>query len=279
MINKYQHIFTTTLKEMLAEQAIGKVTDNASSDSADSPFTPAEEKFLGKFDAYGTRHLGIIYSPSDIGIREFITRSGSDLNLTPEILLSLIRQDVVKIVPYTGFGQNDDYTIELQLSLNDVKGLGAEDEKAAETAKGGGAAAGGMPPEPAAPGPELAWVVKYGDVLTESALIAKRLISEKNTKKKTSKNKDIEINYEIYVDQSRMLKRLPVGFVNQLKKIIGMLDKETKNIGEKERLVADILDNLQVNFNLDLKHITTSYNFYRDQKRLQKYIDKNKSIV
>lgn len=276
MINKYQHIFTTTLKEMLAEQATGKVTDNASSDSADSPFTPAEEKFLGKFDAYGTRHLGIIYSPSDIGIREFITRSGSDLNLTPEILLSLIRQDVVKIVPYTGFGQNDDYTIELQLSLNDVKGLGAEDEKAAETAKGGGAAAGGMPPEPAAPGPENAWVVKYGDVLTESALIAKRLISEKNTKKKTSKNKDIEINYEIYVDQSRILKRLPVGFVNQLKKIIGMLDKETKNIGEKERLVADILDNLQVNFNLDIKHITTSYNFYRDQKRLQKYIDKNK---
>ena len=55
-----------------------------------------------------------------------------------------------------------------------------------------------------------------------------------------------------------------------------MLDKETKNIGEKERLVADILDNLQVNFNLDIKHITTSYNFYRDQKRLQKYIDKNK---
>jgi hypothetical protein len=164
----------------------------------------------------------------------------------------------------------------LQLSLNDVKGLGAEDEMAAETAKGGGAAAGGMPPEPAAPGPENAWVVKYGDVLTESALIAKRLISEKNTKKKTSKNKDIEINYEIYVDQSRILKRLPVGFVNQLKKIIGMLDKETKNIGEKERLVADILDNLQVNFNLDIKHITTSYNFYRDQKRLQKYIDKNK---
>jgi len=272
MINKYQHIFTTTLKEMLAEQATGKVTDNASSDSADSPFTPAEEKFLGKFDAYGSRHLGIIYSPSDIGIREFITRSGSDLNLTPEILLSLIRQDVVKIVPYTGFGQNDDYTIELQLSLNDVKGLGADDEKAAETAKGGGAAAGGMPSEPAAPGPELAWVVKYGDVLTESAIIAKRLISEKNTKKKTSKNKDIEI----YVDQSRMLKRLPVGFVNQLKKIISMLDKETKNIGEKERLVADILDNLQVNFNLDPKHITTSYNFHRDQKRLQKYIDKNK---
>lgn len=276
MINKYQHIFTTTLKEMLAEQATGKVTDNASSDSADSPFTPAEEKFLGKFDAYGTRHLGIIYSPSDIGIREFITRSGSDLNLTPEILLSLIRQDVVKIVPYTGFGQNDDYTIELQLSLNDVKGLGAEDEKAAETAKGGGAAAGGMPPEPAAPGPENAWVVKYGDVLTESALIAKRLISEKNTKKKTSKNKDIEINYEIYVDQSRILKRLPVGFVNQLKKIIGMLDKETKNIGEKERLIADILDNLQVNFDLDPKHITLSYNFYKDQQRLQKYIDKNK---
>ena len=269
MINKYQHIFTTTLKEMLAEQATGKVTDNASSDSADSPFTPAEEKFLGKFDAYGTRHLGIIYSPSDIGIREFITRSGSDLNLTPEILLSLIRQDVVKIVPYTGFGQNDDYTIELQLSLNDVKGLGAEDEKAAETAKGGGAAPGGMPEEPPVPGPENAWVVKYGDVLTESAVIAKRLISEK---KKTTKNKDIEI----YVDQSRILKRLPVGFIRQLKTIISLLDKETKTVGEKERLIADILDNLQVNFDLDPKHITTSYNFYKEQKRLQKYIDKNK---
>lgn len=277
MIKKHQHIFETTLKTMLAEQATGKVTDNASSDSADSPFTPAEEKFLGKFDANGTRHLGIIYSPTDIGIREFISRSGADLNLTPEILLNLLRQEVVKIVPYTGFGKNNDYTIELQLSLNDVKGLGAEDEKEAEKAGNEPAGGGEMTPEPMPgaeepPAPELAWVVKYGDVLTESAIIAKQLISEKKTKKSAKDTKKTEI----YADQSRMLKRLPKHFISQLKRIIDMLDQKTKTVSEKERLIADILDNLQINFNLDAKHITKSFEFHKSQKRLQKYIDKNK---
>lgn len=272
MIKKHQHIFNTTLKEMIAEQATGKVTDNAGSDSADSPFTPAEEKFLGKFDANGTRHIGLIYSPTDAGIREFISRSGADLNLTPEILLNLIRHDVIKIVPYTGFGRNNDYTIELQLSLDDVKGLGADDEKEAEKSKSsaaGGASADMSTPPPAEP--EVAWVVKYGDVLTESAKIAKRLISEKKSTKKTAKSDKTQV----FANDSRILKRLPKHFVTQLTKIIDMLDSKTKNISEKERLIADILDNLQVNFKLDPKHIEKSYEFHRTQKRLQKYINKH----
>jgi hypothetical protein len=50
----------TTLRKLIAEQAqSSNVTDNAPNSAVDSPFTPAEEKFLGKFDAYGTKHLGI----------------------------------------------------------------------------------------------------------------------------------------------------------------------------------------------------------------------------
>ena len=63
-------------------------TDNAPSDSNNSPFTPAEKKFLGKFDAYGSNQLGVIYSISDIGIREFLMRSGKDLNLNSHFNLS-----------------------------------------------------------------------------------------------------------------------------------------------------------------------------------------------
>jgi hypothetical protein len=37
-----------------------------------TPEYPAEERFLGKFDVYGSTHLGILYSISDIGVREFI---------------------------------------------------------------------------------------------------------------------------------------------------------------------------------------------------------------
>ena len=111
MISNRRHIIENTLKEMILEQAPSDSNTEAGANSDDTLFTPAEEKFLGKFDAYGTKHLGIIYSTTDIGIREFIGRSGVELGLTPEILLSLIRRDIVKLVPYTGFGKNDDYTI------------------------------------------------------------------------------------------------------------------------------------------------------------------------
>ncbi len=253
-----------TLKRLVIEQDASKVaskeTDNSTDSSIDSPFTPAEERFLGKFDAYGTTHLGIIYSPSDIGIREFIMRSGKDLNCTPEILLNMIRNKIVKIVPYTGFGRNTDYTIELQLSLNDVAGLGSEDKSKAE--------AGSAAPNPAAPPPpEVAWVVKYGNILNESALILKRLLNLQITEHKQDK-----IN--VYTDKSRLLKRFPKEFIQHMSRLLRIMDKKTKNTLEKERLIADVLDNLQINLNLSPKHIKQSYEMHKEQKRLQKFLKK-----
>lgn len=116
---------------ILKEQG-SRELNNTPSDNDYIPFTPAEKKFLGKFDAYGTTHLGIIYSTSDIGIHEFISRSGIDLNVTQDILMDLSKRGIIKIVPYTGYASDDNYTIELQLSLDDVKGWGEEDQKAAE---------------------------------------------------------------------------------------------------------------------------------------------------
>ena len=52
--------------------------------------------------------------------------------------------------------------------------------------------------------------------------------------------------------------------------------RNTKTTFERERLIADILDNLQVNFNLSAKHIRQSYDYHRSQKRLQKELEKNK---
>jgi hypothetical protein len=187
-----------------------KETDNAPSDAEVSPFTPAEEKFLGKFDAYGTTHLGIIYSPTDIGIREFLGRSGNDLNCTPGILLKLLRNKIIKIVPYTGFGRNTDYTIELQLSLDDVKGLGKEDKEKAEA----GSSASGAPTgggEAAAPAPEVAWFVPKGTLIRETNTnefdeFIKLLAEAKDTEIKPGKEKQYLISkypgIDLYVDRA-----------------------------------------------------------------------------
>jgi hypothetical protein len=262
-----------TLSKMILEQAApAKLeTDNAPADAAESPFTPAEEKFLGKFDAYGTRHLGIIYSPSDIGIREFITRSGKDLNITPEILLNLLRNKFIKLVPYTGFGRNTDYTIELQLSLNDVAGLGAADKDKAEA--GSTASGAGSPPDsaapPPAPGPEVSWVMKYGTILKESANFAKTLL-------KSPILESNKLNINVYTDNSRILNRFPKEFIYHLKRMLSTIDKKTKTTAEKERLIADILDNLQANFKLTPKNIKKSFEMHKNQKRLQKLLQNNK---
>ena len=181
--NALEHIIRTTLNQLVKEQADTQPaaieTDNAPSSAVDSPFTPAEERFLGKFDAYGTTHLGIIYSPSITGIREFITRSGKDLNVTPGILLKLFRKKIIKLVPYSGFGRNDDYTIELQLSLDDVKGLGAADkEKAEKGASASGAPMGGGDMGAAAPPPENAGFVPIGNVLKETILSENKITDD-----------------------------------------------------------------------------------------------------
>jgi hypothetical protein len=177
-MKKIDHIINTVLQTITEQEAKSdaRVTANAKSDADTSPFTPAEEKFLGKFDAYGTTHLGVIYSPTDIGIREFIARSGNDLNITPGILLNLIRNQVIKIVPYTGFGRNTDYTIELHLSLDDVKGLGKEDKEKIEAGGGDGSSAAAsaaespMPEMPSEPAPEVAGYIPSGKLIKEGVL-------------------------------------------------------------------------------------------------------------
>lgn len=271
-----EKIVVTTLKQMIREQeeATAEKKDQQTADNAPSDsiglFTPAEERFLGKFDAYGSRHLGIIYSLSTAGIREFVARSGKDLNITPEILLSLSRRKIIKFVPYSGWGRDDDYTIELQLSLNDVKGLGDQDAEQAEndTASGNAAMAGmgAMPPMPAA-GPEVAWVVKYGDVLSEAARIVSTILQRPLTEAKKS-------DIEIYKKQSRVLSQYPNQFITDLKRVIERIDRHAKTTLQKERVIADILDHLQVNLDMTPKQIKMSYQYHRDQKRLQKYLDK-----
>jgi len=265
------NIVTSTLKSMIVEQATppvtSKETDNAADDAGDSPFTPAESKFLGKFDAYGSRHIGIIYSISDIGIREFIMRSGKDLNLTPDILLNLIKNKIIKIVPYSGWGRNDDYTLELRLSLDDINGLGDADKASIEKgsdASGAPAPGGdaGAPP----PGPEVAWVVKYGDVLTESAKIVKKLISE-STNKKDHADKN-----GIYVKDSRILKTLPTAYVKHLERLIAVLSKKKHTAAQKQKLIADIIDNLAINFNITNNQIAKSFDMFKRQAKLKKYL-------
>jgi hypothetical protein len=265
MTQHVNYIVESTLKTMIME-AQPQETENSAGASNDTMFTPAEEKFLGKFDAYGTNHLGIIYSISDIGIREFIGRSGKDLNVTPQTLLSLLRKKVIRLVPYTGYGKNDDYTIELALSLNDVRGLGAEDKakiEKGESTGGGAAAAGGM--ETPMPGPEVAWVVKYGDILRESVKITKQLMTE--TKKST---KDVTVP----ADKTRVIKNLPHEFVKHLEHVIKLINKKAKTTYAKERLIADVLDVLQLNMNLTPKQINQSVQLHKSQKRLQKYMEK-----
>lgn len=180
-MKRIDYIIEKTISRLIEQDPAGaeaqgtkpKETDNAPSSAEVSPFTPAEEKFLGKFDAYGTTHLGIIYSPSDIGIREFISRSGNTFNCTPQILLKLLRNKIIKIVPYTGYGRNTDYTIELQLSLDDVKGMGAADKEKAEAGSGAsGAPAGGGAPPP----PENAGYIPKGNLISES--VKQRLLTE-----------------------------------------------------------------------------------------------------
>ena len=75
-----------------------------------SPFSEAEEKFLAKFVELGTQSLGILYTPNEVGIREFLGRSGKDFNLTPDVLSKLMKDRIISIVPYGGYARNQDYT-------------------------------------------------------------------------------------------------------------------------------------------------------------------------
>jgi len=67
---------------------------------------------------------------------------------------------------------------------------------------------------------------------------------------------------------------VPKGFTRELKRVIVSMHKKTFNKLDQERLIADILDILQLNFNLSDKQLRRSYEFHRNQKRLQKYLEK-----
>jgi hypothetical protein len=173
------NIIQTTLKQMLNEQ------EETQEEVVDA-FTVPQQKFLSSFAKAGAQHLGVIYSISEVGIREFIQRSGNQFNCTPAVLLSLLRGKFIRIVPYTGYGRNTDYTIELRLPLKAVekykdKFSDKPEGDATNTDMEGGA--------PLPPGPELAHVVKYGDILKESAKVAKKLILEKSKSKKKVQKK------------------------------------------------------------------------------------------
>jgi len=311
MNKKMQHIVESTLNQLIVEQ-----NETPNQEIETSVFSPQEQRFLGSFAAAGSKHIGILYSISEIGIREFVARSGKQYGCTPAILLSMLRDKYIKIVPYTGYGRDTDYTIELQLPLESVQQYAAllgkkdgEEDAAAggmdtSTPSGGGGGGGGLPPigdvggdldlgdaegaagapeapegeeapeeEPTEePAPEVAHVVKYGDLLRESVSIAKQLITEASkSKKKSSK----EPKVKIYTDKARILKRLPKGYVHHLTKVIETLMKRTYTKMDKERLIADILDNMQVNFDLTPKQMHRSYEFFRNQRRLQKFLDED----
>jgi hypothetical protein len=117
---------------------------------------------------------------------------------------------------------------------------------------------------PPAPTPEVAWVVKYGDVLSESAKAAKKVLLEKKS----------DNDVKIHSDKSRVLKNLPNQYVKKLEDIIKAISKNMNTTYQKERVIADILDNLQVNLDLSADQISASYNYHKNQKKLQKLIGK-----
>jgi len=268
-----EHIIYKTLNEMIMEQEEQELADANEQDEPDSIFSAAEKKFLGKFDTYASKHLGVIYSLTDIGIREFIARSGAQLECTPGLIFQLLRDKIIKIVPSGGYGTNTDYTIELQLTLADIKGFGTEKPESGAAAGGTGTPAdtaplpdaGGTPPPPLE-GPPMESVVNFKDIINESTKIAKRIVLERKKKQP----KDVEL----HINTSRILQRVPREFVYQLKRVISQMINRSKNKLDSERLIADILDVLQLNFNLTDAQIRRSYEFHKNQKRLQKYLEK-----
>ena len=320
MKTKLEYIIRNVLSEVISEQ---EQQAPGQQESGANVFNDQEKRFLGTFAKAGSQNLGIIYSISDIGIREFIARSGHQFECTPAILLTLLHDKYIKIVPYTGYGRDTDYTIELQIPIDAVQQyaslVGKSDDEPADGAPatdsgggggsfGGGGGGGGMPPpmddlggdvagdaaggddiaadggdpldietdddldtEP--PDLEVAHVIKYGDLLTESVKITKQLMLEASkSKKKSSKSKVTDI--KIHLDKSRILRRVPREFIHQLKRVIHKMKGRTFNKYEQERLIADIIDNLQLNFELSDKQILRSFEFHRNQKRLQQFLDK-----
>ena len=104
----------------------------------------------------------------------------------------------------------------------------------------------------------------YPQILRKTAKIATQLITEQRGNETFSKR----------VASSRVLNRLPAGYLTLLEKIIKNLSGKVHNTLEKEHLVADILDNLAHNFGLTPNQILKSYTFYQSQNRLKNLVKK-----
>jgi len=104
----------------------------------------------------------------------------------------------------------------------------------------------------------------YPQILQETVKIAKKLITEQRGNE----------SFTGRVAKSRVLNRLPAGYLTLLEKIIKNLSSQVHNTLDKEHLVADILDNLSHNFGLTPNQILKSYTFYRNQNRLKNLVKK-----
>ena len=248
----------------IVQEELQRIVAEQAEEVDTSPFSAEEQAFLGKFAEKGSQYLGILYSKTDIGFEEFITRAGATLNLTRPVLDNLIKNKIVSITPYGGRGRNEDYTIKLNIKLDDVmpfKGMGGDDTAAAG-AEGGAEAPEDTGAEDLDAGPSE-WIANYGDVLTETVHVAKQVLASK--KKNEAK---------IYTKSARTLQRLPKGYLRYLEQIIHILSKKVHTNSEREHLVADILDNLAYNFGLTPTQIYRSFIYYKSQNRLQRIVGK-----
>jgi len=312
-----KHLFEQVLNEILAEEENAETT----------VFTPEQQKFLGKFAQKGSTSLGILYSKSPEGIEEFVLRSGTALELTPDVFNQLLKTGIISIINY-GTLRNPQYTVQLDIPLSDVAGFAqqggateAPADDAAPVPSSGGGGGGGMttadleappiggeegggeipeipgeegeapgaegetPPEAPeeapeeeipATGPEESFrkdgelimenqqlnIYRYESILEQTAKTLKQIISDKNRKPK------------VYSSNSRVLKRLPSGYIYYLEKIFELMSIRLKTDTEKEHLVADLMDNLAHNFGLTPHQILRSYVYYKNQNKLRNILKK-----
>lgn len=305
-------LFEQILNDILSEQ-----------ESSEQTFTAEQQKFLGKFAQKNSDSLGILYSKTPAGIEEFILRSGTALDLTPETFDQLIQAGVISLQPY-GTRRDTDYTVHLEIPLDTVAGFAQQDAGATTDAEaapmpaspsGGGGGGGGMttadlevgtetPEEPAAetpeePGAETPEVPgaetpeapeeeipttgpeesfrKDGDLIVEHAgldIYSYQSILEQTSKTLQQILSDKNRPTRVYSSKSRVLNRLPSGYVYYLEKIIELMSKRLKTDLEKEHLVADLMDNLAYNFGLTPYQILRSYVYYKNQNKLRNILKK-----
>jgi len=283
-------IIKEELASIIKEQA--KMPEAPAQAQPDPVFSDTESKFLSTFGKLGTEYLGLMYSNSDVGVEEFIGRSGTELNLTMEVLYSLIKKGIVEVIPYGGYGRDQNFTIHLKIGVDNVKGLpGADDDEdvgnnppedtapeepgddITDTSGGGAdekAVEDAMAAEPTTESilPEAKWHMNYEDVLRASAGTAKRIM---------------EIGLDPMVEPERAkkqgpvrnLKYLPPGYLYYLDKIIEVLGKRLKSDLQREHLVADILTTLAHKYGLKPKQIYRAYVYYRAQNKLQNIVGRN----